>query len=261
MANLTIRTLTVSLALIAAPLGAQTWKNIEPEAAVTHQSTLERFVSDYAQDPMAEPVRFGIEVEGHRFHVEPVADGFELRPGFGEHQLFYFTLNRETLNLLDQGVWNGLTAMAAATSADVTPLDILQTEGFVEPENYAEVTRRLIGHFWSRGLPEITTFGMANARVVHGAPATGLYYDKDFRSAVYEVPAGLGREQAPTIQVPFPRMIILIKGEAEGEMDGNAFSAKAGQMLFSPPNIPVTFWNASDEEPVQFVWLMWGDGA
>lgn len=32
-------------------------------------------------------------------------------------------------------------------------------------------------------------------------------------------------------------------------------------MVFSPPDIPVTFWNASDDETLSFVWLMWGDGA
>ncbi|XUU59734.1 cupin domain-containing protein [Erythrobacter sp. HA6-11] len=263
MANLfpSLALALASAVAVSTPALAQEWQNIEPEAAVTHRATLDRFVADYSNDPMAEPVRFGLEVEGHRFHVEPVEDGFELRDGFGGHELFYFTMSRETLNLLDQGVWNGLTAMAAATSADVTPLDVLQTEGFEEPDDYTEITRKLIGHFWSRGIPEVTNFGLAHARVVHGAPATALYYDKDFRSAVYEIPSGLGREQAPTMQVPFPRMIILIKGAAEGEMDGNPFTAKAGQMLFSPPNIPVTFWNASDEEPMSFVWLMWGDGA
>lgn len=259
MAN-TARMALAALALVTtAPLAAQTWQSEEPEAAVTHRATLERFVADYAKDPMAEPVRFGLEVDGIRFHVEPVDGGFELRDGFGGHELFYFTMNRETLNLLDQGVWNGLTAMGAATSADITPLDLLQTEGFEEPENYTGMTRRLIGHFWTRGLPEVTNFGLANARVVHGAPATALYYDAGIRSAVYEVPAGLGKEQAPRMAVPFPRMVIIIKGSAEGEMAGNAFSAREGQMLFSPPNIPVQFWNASDSENLQFVWLMWGE--
>ena len=260
MANFFPSMVLIAAALAgASPTSAQTWQSIEPEASATHRATLERFVADYSLDPMAEPIRFGLEVDGYRFHVEPVDGGFELRDGFGGHELFYFTLDRETLYLLDQGVWNGLTAMAAATSADVTPLDLLKTDGYVEPDDYLGKTRRLIDHFWTRGLPEVTNFGMAHARVVHGAPATALYYDAGLRSAVYEIPAGVGREQAPTIQVPFPRMIIIISGKSEGEMDGNQFTAEAGQMLFSPPNIPVTFWNASNTEGLSLVWLMWGE--
>ena len=67
-----------------------------------------------------------------------------------------------------------LAELAAATSADKTPLDVLHTEGYEEPANYTGMTRRLIGHFWTRGLPEITNFGLAHARVVHGAPATAV---------------------------------------------------------------------------------------
>ena len=141
-------TALLASALVSSPAWAQEWKNREPDPATTHEATLERFVTDYARDPMAEPVRFGIEVEGIRYRVEPVGDGFELHRGFGDHELFYFTMDRETLNLLDQGVWNGLTAMAAATSADITPLMIEETDGFEEPENYTGMTRRLIGHFW-----------------------------------------------------------------------------------------------------------------
>ena len=78
---------------------------------------------------------------------------------------------------------------------------------------------------------------------------------------MYFVPAGLGPEQAPTIAVPFPRMILVIDGSAEGKINDQPFSAKAGEMIFSPPNLPVTFWNASQDKPLSFVWLMWGDGA
>ncbi|MFN2100948.1 hypothetical protein [Altererythrobacter sp. MF3-039] len=261
MANMLISSLAAATLCLVSPAQAQTWQNQEPAAETTHRATLDRFVADYARDPMAEPTRFGIEVDGHRFHVEPIGNSFELRDGFGGHEFFYFTMNRETLNLLDQGVWNGLTAMGAATSADVTPLDILHTDGFEEPADYVGLTRRLIGHFWTRGIPELTNFGMAHTRVVHGAPATALYYDAGIRSAVYEVPAGLGREQAPTMQVPFPRMIIFIGGEAEGEMGENAFTASAGQMLFSPPDVPLTFWNKSEDENLSFVWIMWGEAA
>lgn len=269
MANRTPAFLSLAACLslgLASPLAAQ---NREPEVRDTLSATLDRFAQDYADDPSAADITFGIEVDGMRWHVVSRSTGqgreVSVHQGFPNGEYFYFKTDRETLNLIEQGVWNGLTAMGAATSADKTPLDVLYSEGFERSAPHENMTRRLIFHFWTTGLPETTRFGSGNARVVHGAPASALYYDEGFRSAVYHVPAGLGREQAPTISVPFPRMIVIIKGEARGVMGdaqtGKEFSAREGEMLFSPPGIPVTFWNASGESELSFVWLMWGDGA
>ncbi len=254
--------LTASLMVLTQPLSAQ---NIEPSEKTVIEPILERFVSDYQNDPLAQNITFGIEVDGMRWRVvSRMADGVrlvELVEGFGDEEMLYFTASRETLNLIENGVWSGLTAMGAATSADVTPLDILTTEGYLRGPDYDATIRPLIFHFWTRGLPEVVTFSSTNTRVVHGAPATALYYDKDFRSAVYHVPAGLGRDQAPTLTVPFKRMVLILSGSGEGVIGGTDFTMKAGDMVLSPPGIPVTFWNASDDEPLSFVWLMWGDGA
>jgi len=256
------RLLCTAFALAASVASAQ---NREPEQRAVLEPIIERFADDYANDPMAVDAVFGIDIDGQRWTVNSSGKSGErvvtLFDGFGEREMLYFTASVETLNLLDQGVWNGLTAMGAATSADLTPLDILTTEGYAKPDNYDALVRPLIAHFWTRGTPEVIPYGVQHSRVVHGAPATALYYDKDFRSAVYHIPGGLGREQAPTLTVPFPRMVIVTAGEAIGEIGDQPFSAKAGEMVFSPPNIPVTFWNGSDDETLSFVWLMWGDGA
>ncbi len=257
---------TAALTALAALTSTQALaQNREPDPRAVIEPIIERFVEDYAKDPMAIDQTFGIEVNGQRWTVASTSeDGkrtVELSEGFGDRQFLYFTANLNTLNLLDQGVWNGLTAMGAATSADLTPLDIFTTEGYEKPANYDAIIRPLIAHFWTRGMPEVIPIGVAHSRVVHGAPATALYYDKDFRSAVYHIPGGLGREQAPTLTVPFPRMVIVTSGQAVGEIGGQPFVTKAGEMVFSPPNIPVTFWNGSETETLSFVWLMWGDGA
>ena len=260
------RLITIAAAALwtlgAAPLAAQ---NREPGAQTIIAPIIERFAADYQLDPLAQDITFGIEVDGLRWTVNSRAEGAErtvtLREGFDEAPMFYFKAGIETLNLLDQGVWSGLTAMGAETSAKLTPLDILFTEGYEKPADYDATIRPLIFHFWTRGAPEVTAHGFQNTRVVHGAPGSALYYDKDFRSAIYHVPAGLGRDQAPTLAVPFKRMVVVINGRAEGEMGGRPFTAKEGDMVLSPPNIPVTFWNASQTETLSFVWVMWGDGA
>ncbi|MEL6706761.1 MAG: hypothetical protein AAFP79_00655 [Pseudomonadota bacterium] len=250
------------LAITAQPLEAQ---NREPTLKSVIEPILERFAEDYRDDPLAQDIIFGIEIDGMRWHVVSHSGvegrNVELKEGFADQPFFYFTASRETLNLLDQGVWAGLTAMGAATSRDVTPLDILTTDGYERGADYDATIRPLIFHFWTRGTPEIIPFSVQNSRVVHGAPGVATYYDKDFRSAVYHVPPGLGRDQAPTLTVPFKRMILVIGGSAEGVMGEDSFVMRKGEMILSPPNIPVTFWNASDEEPLSFVWVMWGDGA
>lgn len=240
-------------------------QNINPSEKVVVESILERFVSDYDQDPMAIDATFGIEVGDNRWRVASrVIEGERettLEDGFGATEMMYYTMDRETLHLIDRKVWTGLTAMAAATSADETPLRVEFTGEYEQPENYDEIFRRVTFHFWNRGFPEITRFGPENSRITHGAPATVLYYDKAFRSAVYHVPAGLGKEQAPTLAAHFPRMIIVLSGLVEGEMGDEVFAAKPGEMFLTPPNIPVTFWNGSQNETLSFVWVAWGEGA
>ncbi|MEM1117149.1 MAG: hypothetical protein AAGJ11_11630 [Bacteroidota bacterium] len=241
------------------------------EADVPPASTreiLERFADDYARDPMAQNITFGIAVDGDFWHVisERDAEGtrrVHFRDGLPDEPTFYFTLSRETLDRIDAGDLSGITASGAATSAEKTPLDSEDMAGFERPDwaEWDPIIRPLIFHFWTRGMPEIVPFGMEHARVIHGAPATGLYYFKDFRSAVYHVPPGIPDDVAPTITVPFPRLLIVLEGSMRGHVDGAEFEAHEGEMILLPPNLPAWFNNDTDNEVLSLVWLMFGDGA
>ncbi|MEM6891938.1 MAG: hypothetical protein AAF636_28060 [Pseudomonadota bacterium] len=263
MLNSLIRLVGLPSALLLACTAAA--QNVNPPEKAVTEEILKRFTEDYDRDPMAIDATFGIEVGENRWRVDSILSDEKrvttLRDGFGDAELMYYTLDRETLHLIDRKVWTGLTAMAAATSADKTPLEVEFTPEYVRPADYDEIFRRLTFHFWNRGFPEITRYGPENSRVAHGAPATVLYYDKEFRSAVYHVPAGFGKDQAPTLAARFPRMIIVLSGGVDGEMGDVPFAAKPGEMFLTPPNIPVTFWNASETETLSFVWVGWGEGA
>ncbi|MEL6868288.1 MAG: hypothetical protein AAFO81_00670 [Pseudomonadota bacterium] len=223
---------------------------------------LSRFVTDYAQDPMIQSETFGIEVDGARWHV--VANradrDAQLHKGFPESPVFYFKTTAEILQRIDAGQLTGLTAMAAATSADITPLDVLYSEGYTKPDDYDARLRPLIFHFWTRGLPEVVPFGAEYSRIVHGAPGTVMYYAKDFRSAVYHIPPRLGADQAPTMAVPFPRLLVTLAGTMTGTVGGAEFVAPAGQFVFVPPNLPAHVWNDGDQQ-LDLMFLMFGDGA
>ncbi|MEM7613242.1 MAG: hypothetical protein AAF270_16275 [Pseudomonadota bacterium] len=233
--------------------------------AIANESTadmLSLFVDDYAADPMQQTIVFGIEVDGKRWHVRSDAATNEvvLLNGFPDSPVFYFKADTETLEKIHNGMLTGITAMAAATSADLTPLDVLFMDGYEKPRNYDAQLRPLIFHFWTRGYPEVVPFGMQYARIVHGAPGNAMYYAKDFRSAIYHVPPKLGADQAPTMTVPFPRVLVVLAGTMTGTVSGVDFVAPKGHYLFIPPNQPAHVWNDGDTQ-LDMMFLMFGDGA
>jgi len=220
------------------------------------------FVRDYGQDPMAATLTFGVEVDGRRWHVvsDPAHGAPQLRQGFPDQPIFYFTTSADMLEQIDNGELSGLTAMAAATSQDITPLDIAFTPGFEQPADYDAIIRPLIFHFWTRGFPETVPLLSANTRIVHGAPGVVMYYAKDFRSAIYHVPVGIGREQSPTMAVPFPRLLVTLSGTMTGTVSGRPFTLPAGHMVMVPPNAPAQIWN-DETEQLSLMFLMFGEGA
>lgn len=236
--------------------------------AVSADSTaviLQRFVNDYAQDPMATSITFGIEIDDQRWHVVSTAEDagpaiVELRDDFPESPLFYFTASGEILSQIDRGAISGLTAMGAATSDQLTPLDVAYANGYEKPADYDAILRPLVFHFWTRGQPEMAPLDIQHSRAVHGAPAVVMYYDKDFRSAVYHIPPRLGRDMAPTLTVPFPRVLVVLSGTMTGTVGSNEFTIAGSKLIFLPPNIPAQLWNDGDE-PLKFMFLMFGDGA
>ncbi|MEM1054809.1 MAG: cupin domain-containing protein [Bacteroidota bacterium] len=258
--------LLLLLALLLPPAtSAQSSADDEPPDT---RSILEHFASDYARDPMAQDITFGIRVGDQYWHVVSERDDagerrVHFHDGLPDEPTFYFTLSRETLARLDAGDLSGITASGAATSAEKTPLDSEDMDGFDRPDwaEWDPIIRPLIFHFWTRGTPEIVPFGVEHSRIIHGAPATGLYYFKDFRSAVYHIPPGIPDDVAPTITVPFPRLLIILEGSMEGHVGGSEFTAQEGEMVLFPSGIPAWFNNNTEDEMLSLVWLMFGDGA
>lgn len=233
-----------------------------PALADPIEDTLADFVRDYGQDPMAQTVTFGLEVDGRRWHVvsDPAHGAPQLNRGFPSEPIFYFTTSSDILRQIHSGELSGLTAMAAATSADITPLDVAYTEGYERPSDYDAMLRPLIFHFWTRGFPETVPLLSANTRIVHGAPGVVMYYYDDFRSAIYHVPAGLGQDQAPTMAIPFPRILVTLSGTMTGTVGGRPFTLPSGNMVLIPPNEPAQVWNDEGEQ-LTMLWLMFGEGA
>lgn len=258
--------LSLFAALLVPPAPAQS----RPSRPV--EEILRSFVEDFRTDPAASaPCVFGITVQGAsqpEWHVivggRKDAGGHyavDLRKGLPPAPAAVYATDLETLGKIDRGEMNALTAMGRARSSDPAPMDITLMPGFQPGEDFLAAILPLSFHFWTRGFPEIVSFGPAAGREVHGATMVVLYYQKGLRSAWGQVRKGQRVNADPRDQVnPFPTMIIGLRGRAMAKVGGVERILEPGQMVFIPPGTAHEAWNPFDE-PAEFILLMFGDGA
>lgn len=233
---------------------------------------LKSYVEDFRSDPAAgAPSVFGISVRGASdpdWHV--VVSGkkdnsgkFEvvLRQGLPKEPAFVYTTDLATLQKIDRGEMNALTAMGKARMSDQAPMDITFMPGFTPADDFVAFFLPLSFHFWTKGFPETVSFSAAEGREVHGATMVVLYYQKGLRSAWGQIRKGQRVNADPRDQVnPFPTMFIGLRGRAMLKVGGVEMALDAGHMLFVPPGTAHEAWNPYDE-PAECIILMFGDGA
>lgn len=227
------------------------------------------YVKDYQQDRFAsEPMKFGIEVPEHGFwSVEVTGNkhekGYEiiLEEGMPKTPTFYYSIEHETLQAIDQGKINALTAQGKAFAGDYTPMSVQMMEGYSpSSEDYAKINPFSF-HFWTRGFPEIIPFGEGMTRRAHGSNFSVFYYETGIRTAWYRVlPDERVRDDAREQAAPFPMLIVAIKGTTAGEVDGQSVTLEAGNTIFIPPNVMHKWWNETDEA-TEAILIMFGEGA
>ena len=245
----------------------------ETEVMVTYGKTAEAiiqsYVEDYRQDRYAEQkMMFGISVPDHgEWNVnitgEKTDDGWgvQLIEGQPSSPTFIYSIEFETLQAIDEGQLNALTAQGKAFVGDYTPMSITMMEGF-EPsaEEYAKINPFSF-HFWTRGFPEIIPFGEGMTRRAHGSNFTVFYYQTGLRTAWYRVlPEERVRDDAREQAAPFPILIVAIKGTTEGEVGGERVSLSEGNTIFIPPNTMHKWWNET-EVATEAILIMFGKGA
>jgi mannose-6-phosphate isomerase-like protein (cupin superfamily) len=233
---------------------------------------LRSYVEDFRSDPAAaEPMTFGVRIEGKGGGVwlvtvagrKEATGGYhvELREGLPSTPSVLYTLDLNTLRKIDDGDMNALTAMGRARASAPAPMDVEFMEGF-RPE--ADFLARFIPytfHFWTRGFPEVVSFGRQYSREVHGANMVVFYYQKGLRSAWAQIEKGQHVNADPKDQTnPFPTMMIGIRGRAVVKIGGKEVAMQGGQMVFIPAGVSHEAWNPYDE-PAEIVLLMFGEGA
>jgi hypothetical protein len=245
---------------------------VQQPASRPVKEILKSFVEDFRDDSAAGSRSvFGITIRDSsepEWHVvvsgRKASNGrfeVDLQKGLPEEPAAVYVTDRETLEKIDRGEMNALTAMGRARSSDPAPMDVSFTGGFQPTEEFLAEFLPLTFHFWTRGLPETVSFGPAAGREVHGATMVVLYYQKGLRSAWGQIRKGQHVNADPQDQVnPFPTMMIGIRGRAMSKVGGVEKVLGPGQMVFVPAGTAHEAWNPFDE-PAEFIILMFGEGA
>lgn len=229
------------------------------------EAALARFAQDYRTDPEAlVPVSFAVSVGEETFAIATRRSGASvevtIERGAPETPTFGFRTDPATLMKIDAGELNGLTALAQTRAGDPAPMTLDLTPGFEpdDPASFRAVFLSVAFHFWTRGKPETVALDYEASRIAHGANAVAIYYDNDVHTAWYTVRKGQHVNKDPKDQTnDHPSLFIVTGGRGMARIDGVEREIAANEAIRIPAGAPHEFWNPN-EEPLEFVLLMWG---
>ncbi|MEM9916759.1 MAG: cupin domain-containing protein [Bacteroidota bacterium] len=246
------------------------------EMPVNHKERMEQaaemvasFVADYRNDRFAsDEMKFGIQVPDlaeWTVHVtgKKLEDSWEVlvREGLPETPTFIYNIEYETLQGIYEGQINALTAQGKAFSGDYTPMSVKLMEGYQpKMEDYGKINMFSF-HFFTKGFPETIPFKEGMTRRAHGSNFVVFYYQPGLRTGWFRVlPQERVREDPREQAMPFPMLIVAIKGTTKGIVDGQEVSLSEGNTIFIPPNVHHKWWNETDEA-TEAILIMFGEGA
>lgn len=235
----------------------------------TVENIIRSYVTDFSKDQFAnKEMYFGIRIPEHgEWNVQVTGNSLGqdweiiLKEGIPNQPSFIYEIEKETLLAIDQGILNALTAQGKAFAGDYTPMRIVHMEGFEPTTDEYNAINPFSFHFWTRGYPEIIPFGESTTRRAHGSNFTIFYYEQGLRTAWYRVlPEEKVRHDAREQVMPFPMLIVAIKGTTEGLVGDKRVSLTKGNTIFIPAFTNHKWWNETDEA-TEAILIMFGDGA
>lgn len=261
--------LTPMLVACSPPSGQDTvGMTLAPVIAVAPPRSADEIVRAFAEAWRGEeefrlnrPTTLGIWVDGEGYAVQLTNEGASFLATAPARFDWGFETELETLQRLDNGSLNALTAMGQARASDAIPLDLRLPDDFSEEELIRSYYIPLTLRFWNREWPETIPFGDGVTRSVHGANTTVLIYDEGLRSAWYQLKAGMHVNADPADQVnDFDSAIIVTRGYFSGVIGGTERAFREGETVIVPAGTSHEFF-ADENEYGEFIILMWGDGA
>lgn len=266
-ASISIFVAAVCMSVFAANLSAQPLSN-EGNGTDSAQTILQRYAdawrgTDEMEVPEGLDLAFSVQgTSGGEYSLAlSGAPGGTVREGTAAQYDIRFELDIELLRRIDRGEMNALTAMGQAKSSDPIPLNPEFGPEFRNRSDASILFRRLSLHFWNRAWPEVYPFGESAAREVHGANAAVFVYDREFRSAWYQIKPGMHVNEDPSDQInDFPQLVVVTRGRFNARFDGRVQVLSEGQSILIPPGMRHEFW-AEDGQYGEIVWTAFGDGA
>lgn len=227
-------------------------------------SILESFATAWRGDQefaLDRPITLGFWIDGEGYTIDLSDEGGAYAAGEPNHYDWGFKTDLGTLQRLDSGSINALTAMGQARGSDPSPLELRLPDDFSETDKIRGFYIPLTLHFWNREWPETIRFGDGLTRGVHGANTTVLIYDQGLRTAWYQLKSGMHINAEPADQInDFETAIVVTRGRFGGKIDGVERVFHEGETVLIPAGISHEFY-ADDGEYGEFIILMWGDNA
>jgi mannose-6-phosphate isomerase-like protein (cupin superfamily) len=230
------------------------------------EAILRSFCADFARndDLPAQPFEFGIKLLGDSPEAWTIIireKAVHLQRGLPKKPSFVVTSDIETLEKVYRGEMNALTAICRADDSEKTPMDIELEEGYrPSEEEIRNVIPRIYFHFFTRGKPEIVSFGEAFSRLVHGANNVLIYGEKGLRLSWYQVKKGLFINKESTHMNPFPSFFIFTKGKGKGRIGDKLLDIREGMSILVPPGTVHQFWTEG-EDILEMILVMFGEKA
>lgn len=199
-----------------------------------------------------------ITIEDKSYHITMAEKSVDVQEGLSPDCLFAITMNEETYQKLQSGIWNGLTAGGKSKMSDSAPLE------FVFPQNKSiapellQIAYHLGIHFFSSSYPSIARFGPQHTRVVHGGNAAVLAYGHGVRSAYYCIKEG--QQINSDERDPWWQCFTIIGGSGVANIDGQEVVLHPGLAVHVPPNVIHTF-RADAGQLLEIIWIAYGNQA
>lgn len=191
----------------------------------------------------------------------PVHD-VTLRSGEPGDPTWYFEIADSTvLRRIYEGELSAGTAYARSFSSDRAALNATTMDGYTSDFRDLAQAYHLISHFWTRGIPEITTFGRNEGMPVHGAAMVSLYSMNDKRVTWFSIaPEQTVNEQAELETGQTPNLFIFTRGRGRAQFGDREIEVHEGMSVFVAPFVKHVIWNPN-EDPLEGILVLFGDNS
>ncbi|WP_299192112.1 cupin domain-containing protein [uncultured Erythrobacter sp.] len=264
---------------------AQSNNQVESAAALSDadieraDAILREFADDYVNDPMAINSTFGIRLGQQWWTVSvarretPSARGRLTDHTFGPHEVSltrgrperptwgFRIASLDVLERIASGEINAGTAAMQSFGSDRVGVETGDMRGFESTAGDEAEMYLALSHFFTKGKPEVTRFGAANALVTHGAPTTALHMMKGFRILFFSLPPDGEVNSDPRLEVgQMPNLFVITSGTGVMHSDDGPIRLEAGMSVFVAQFVKHQFVNDGDE-PLEGVLVLYGDNS